>query len=113
MRRLFLSVLLAIAIIVIAVPLFADIICAPREAFLQKLHDDYEEVVWGMGLIAEDGYLEVWVNRETGSWTIMITYTDGQSCVLATGEDWEDFAPPEPAPGAEELPPEGLSPGEA
>ncbi len=31
---------------------------------------------------------QLWVSEETGTWTMVKTYSDGQACVIAQGDDW-------------------------
>ena len=31
---------------------------------------------------------QVWASDDTGTWTIIRTFSDGSACVLAQGEDW-------------------------
>ena len=31
---------------------------------------------------------QLWVSQETGTWTMIKSFSDGNTCVLAQGEDW-------------------------
>lgn len=31
---------------------------------------------------------QTWVSQATGTWTVVKTFADGQSCVVAQGDDW-------------------------
>ena len=44
-----------------------------------------------IGAEAGGGALELAVNRETGTWTAIITFADGSSCKLADGDGWQDL----------------------
>jgi hypothetical protein len=31
---------------------------------------------------------QMWVSQETGTWTMIKSFSDGNACVLAQGDDW-------------------------
>ncbi|MGC1505360.1 MAG: hypothetical protein WA782_14615 [Sulfitobacter sp.] len=47
----------------------------------------------GMGLRDPETLLEIWVTRRTGDWMIVQNYTNGTSCIVAMGADWENVDP--------------------
>jgi hypothetical protein len=77
----------------------AQIACGERESVVAKLGENFGEVRRGGGVAGASAVFELWASDKTGSWTILMTDTDGMSCVVATGEGWQD------EPGA--LSPEG------
>ena len=71
--------------------------CAPRALVVEKLAT-YGESQTGMGLQGANRILEIWSSASTGSWTVLMTFTDGRSCVMAAGEGWTGGTiTPEPA----------------
>lgn len=47
-----------------------------------------------VGGISRNGYLlEVFANREAGSWTVVATVPDGQSCIIDEGGNFHQSAP--------------------
>ena len=34
-----------------------------------------------------------WIDPRTQNWTLVQTYTNGTSCIVAMGENWEDLTP--------------------
>lgn len=44
-----------------------------------------------MGLRDPETVLEVWVARDGGDWTIVQSYSNGTSCIVAFGEHWESL----------------------
>ena len=40
--------------------------------------------------------LEIWASDQTGSFTVFVTRLDGLSCVIATGQNWQDALPTHP-----------------
>jgi len=69
---------------------FGQSICAGHEAVVEKLKKVFGEEPTGAGLSSNGGMLEVYAS-ERGTWTIVLTRPDGLSCLIATGEHWEDM----------------------
>ena len=55
---------------------------------MARLQRDHGETARGIG-VGSSGELvtELFVS-ETGSWTVLVTRTNGTSCILASGHDW-------------------------
>ena len=72
-------------------PALAQVIgpCVYRADFLDHLSRNYREVPVAMGLTLSGTVLEVVANLETGTWTIIKTYTNGVTCGVDAGESWE------------------------
>ena len=41
-----------------------------------------------MGTVNSDRYMQLFVSRK-GTWTILVTKTDGEACIVAAGNNWE------------------------
>lgn len=80
---------LAIALTVVAAngPAHAKTACGDRKEMLAKLAQRFEERPRALGVLADGGLLEVVVSPK-GSWTILISYPKGPSCVMAVGSGW-------------------------
>jgi hypothetical protein len=63
-------------------------VCGTRDVLVEKLSNEFQENQAAVGMLHDTAILEVFVS-EQGSWTILATGTDGQSCVLAAGKNWE------------------------
>lgn len=65
--------------------------CLPHEIAVQNLEKSYGEKPVGLG-VAPQGrqVLELFVS-ETGTWTILMTQTNGMSCITASGTSWTDL----------------------
>lgn len=48
-----------------------------------------------MGLSASGALMELWANRETGTWTLTATNPAGLTCVIGSGDAF-DMAPAPP-----------------
>lgn len=80
---------LAGALLFDAGPAGAQQVCTTHEAATKQLGDRYGETVVGRGL-SKTGtrMVEVFVS-EKGTWTVVISEPNGRSCVLASGESWQ------------------------
>ncbi|HEV7255278.1 MAG TPA: hypothetical protein VGN97_19510 [Mesorhizobium sp.] len=63
-------------------------LCGNRGEIVSKLDEHYKEKPAAVGVVDKNAVLEVFVSND-GTWTILATGTDGNSCVLSSGEGWE------------------------
>ena len=63
--------------------------CAPRAQVLEALTGNYAEQSVGMGLASNGGMAELFVGKDSASWTIVVTLPNGMSCAILDGEGWE------------------------
>ncbi|WP_305968920.1 MULTISPECIES: hypothetical protein [unclassified Mameliella] len=73
--------------------------CAPRDQVIDRLSTKYGETRQSMGLGANNAVMEVFASLESGSWTITVTMANGITCLVASGQSFEELA--------EALPPKG------
>lgn len=73
--------------------------CAARAQVIERLSAQFGETPRGIGLRQNDGLVEVFASEKTGSWTILMTRPDGQTCLVAAGQHWEDDAAHRAKPG--------------
>jgi hypothetical protein len=73
--------------------------CAPRDTVVERLADKYGETRQSMGLDANNAVMEIFASVESGSWTITVTMANGVTCLVASGQAFEELA--------EALPPKG------
>jgi len=81
-------VAIASVITALSLPAMAQVVCGDRGKFLERLADGYEGKPVAMGLASNGSVIEVLVS-EHGSWTILVTSPEGESCLVASGEAWE------------------------
>jgi hypothetical protein len=62
--------------------------CAKHDQLVGMLSKKYSESPIAMGTVNEDRYMQLFVSQQ-GSWTILVTKTDGQACIVAAGQNWE------------------------
>ena len=75
--------------------------CAPRDLVLERLADRYGETRQSMGLGANNAVIEVFASPDTGTWTITVTTPNGVTCLVASGQAFEELAEALPAKGSD------------
>lgn len=73
--------------------------CAPRDAVVDRLADKYGESRQSMGLGSNNRVVEVFASSETGTWTITVTMPNGLTCLVASGQAFEELAEALPTAG--------------
>jgi hypothetical protein len=66
-------------------------LCGERTAIVDQLKTKYQETRQAIGLISNMSAAELYVS-EKGTWTMLMTLTNGKSCIIAAGHSW-DAAP--------------------
>ncbi len=62
--------------------------CVPHNVAEEQLAKVFNEKVVGLGLGKnQESVVELYVSSH-GSWTILVTMTNGMSCIAASGENW-------------------------
>lgn len=77
---------------------FAAPNCGPREVVVAQLADRFDESRRGLGMAGTAALVEMFVS-DSGSWTITVTTPNGQTCLLASGQEWEMLNETLPARG--------------
>ncbi len=83
---------------VIAVPIVLDthsaqagtIYCGARPDVVELLASDFREQPSSVGVTGDGRLLEVLTNEDATTWSILLTDSRGQSCIVATGEGWQN-----------------------
>lgn len=87
----FLAVLLA----VLSWPVAAQTYCTDdRKAIIDQLERLYSERRVSIGLDYGGHVIEVFVAPD-GSWTMLETFPNGRTCMIVSGEAWEQIIPVE------------------
>ncbi len=73
--------------------------CAPREMVVDRLANSYGETRQSLGVGSQGTVVEVFASDDTGTWTITVTMPNGLTCLVASGQSFEELA--------EALPPKG------
>lgn len=91
MKRISKALLIAAAtsgLALAAIPSHAQSACFEREDALARLQNQYGEDVIARGLTSEGKEMVELLASEDGTWTILVTNTDGQTCMVGSGEAW-------------------------
>ncbi len=81
----------ALALAVLAGPAFAQqqpAACGDRGDLLTQLRDQYQEDPAGFGLTGNGAVVEL-MTSDKGTWTLILSFPNGRSCLMATGDGWE------------------------
>lgn len=62
--------------------------CFPKEAVVQNLGKEYGETPIWEG-VNPQALIQIFVNQETRSWTIVGITPQGLACLLSSGDGWE------------------------
>ena len=66
--------------------------CAARETVIQRLADRYGETRQAIGLARQGAVIEMFASETSGSWTITVTMPNGTTCLVASGQAYEELA---------------------
>lgn len=95
--------MLAAALIILATPVLPQSTeqrqCGPRPMVVERLANKFGETRRSIGLAGRDTVIEVYASDETGSWTIVATVPSGVSCLVASGQFYEELTEIAPAKG--------------
>lgn len=65
--------------------------CGDRTKIIEILKKNYKEVPVALGISQKNTEaFEIFASEE-GSWTVMMTRTNGQTCIMAAGHSWRDL----------------------
>ena len=64
--------------------------CGDRAALIKVLNERYKEKPRALGLSSKGtAVFEIYTSK-SGTWTIVMTMTNGATCIMAAGHSWED-----------------------
>ncbi|MEM9426645.1 MAG: hypothetical protein AAGA06_08070 [Pseudomonadota bacterium] len=65
--------------------------CGARDLVLDRLATKYGETRQSIGMAPKGRVVEVFASLETGTWTITITLPNGFTCLMASGQNFENL----------------------
>ena len=72
--------------------------CSSRDQVVERLASKYGESRQSIGMAPKGRVVEVYASLETGTWTITVTMPNGITCLVASGQSFENLEEPvEPA----------------
>ena len=66
----------------------AQMACLPRTDIISKLAEKHKEKQIAIGLETGGRLIEVFTS-DSGSFTILVSYPNGISCIASSGENWQ------------------------
>jgi hypothetical protein len=66
--------------------------CGPHQAVVERLASGYGESRQSIALGTNNTIVEVFANLEAGSWTITVTTPGGPTCLVASGQAYQQVA---------------------
>ncbi len=69
-------------------PATAEQVCGERTKLMTHLGKNYAEAPVAIGLTSAGAVIEV-LTSASGTWTFLVTYPSGQTCMVASGKSWE------------------------
>jgi len=63
--------------------------CFDRAKLLERLDVQYQETPIARGLTQTSGVLEVLSTADGSTWSLVVTYPSGVSCLVASGKYWQ------------------------
>ena len=103
MKRVSKALLIAAAtsgLVLASVPSHAQNACFEREDALATLQSQHSENVTARGLTSDGKAMIELLTSEDGTWTILATNTNGQTCMVGSGEAWTKVELIRGGPGA-------------
>ena len=90
--RILLAVVTAAFWAAVSIPAHAQVACADRRLVTNHLATNFQEQLAGTGLTFAGQAIELFV-AQTGTWTIVVTAPNGESCIVSHGEAWQSRPP--------------------
>lgn len=87
------AVTLAAVFVILALPVRAQGLCAPRDYILTEFAQRHHERPVAAGLAANGAVLELLMSKDGSTWTLIATGPNGITCIAATGTDWSPREP--------------------
>jgi hypothetical protein len=63
--------------------------CGSHDAVAKSLTTKFKEARRVMGVVNAKAVMEIFMSPQ-GTWTVLVTDTTGTSCIIATGQDWQE-----------------------
>ena len=92
-KRIVLGLVIAVLALIAVSEARAQSNCAGAADMFAYLSEQYGESPVTLGLINGNS-VQTWANVETGTWTVIVVQPGGMACPIASGNDFEYFAPP-------------------
>ncbi|MGI9351744.1 MAG: hypothetical protein ACR2O3_09295 [Rhizobiaceae bacterium] len=65
--------------------------CGDRAKLVKILKDQYKEMPVALGISQKSTEAFEIYTSESGTWTVVMTMSNGMACVMAAGHSWQDL----------------------
>lgn len=79
--------------VTLAWPAWGQVPCGDRKSIVTQLAEGYLEESRGRGLTNNGTILEIFASPGGETFSVVLSAPDGQSCLIAAGESWQQVAP--------------------
>ena len=70
-----------------------NVLCGQRDEIVKKLNDKYDEHQYILGLKRDQSLMEIFKSKDGDTWTVLVSYPTGRSCLLFGGAYLEIMTP--------------------
>ena len=85
----FAAVLAAVSLFSIGGVASAAMPCGNHDVVAKSLTTKFQEARRVMGVVNAKAVMEIFMSPQ-GTWTVLVTDTNGTACIIATGQDWQE-----------------------
>lgn len=78
------------ALLALTVPAQAQMACGDRSEIIKMIAAKYKELPRAFGIVGDKTLVELFVS-ESGSWTMLETMSHGITCVIRSGQSWDEL----------------------
>lgn len=86
------SLVIVVLLLALVVPAHAQQACGDRAEIIKMLAAKYKELPRAFGIIGDKTLVELFVSK-SGSWTMMETMSQGVTCIVRSGQSWDELPP--------------------
>ncbi len=80
--------LFAVGVFLVSSVAMAQVPCGQRDKFVELLAEKYKETPIATGVNSKGSLIEVLSTHDGDTWTLIVTSSDGNSCLIASGQGW-------------------------
>lgn len=85
---------LALVLMMLAAPVWGQGKCAPRDMIVIGLQGKFKEAPSARAMLNNDrAIFELWLSESGETFTLLATFPDGMSCIVAAGKNWQKIEP--------------------
>jgi len=87
MKHRILTLVVSLVLLAASPALAQQMACGDRSDLLAHLKEKFKESATGAGITGNGAVMEL-MTSDSGSWTLILTFPTGRSCLVATGDNW-------------------------